>query len=58
MGAAHAPKIVRRGAEQILVFEQRMIEAGVEWAEDDAGADCQDYVSPLARFNTFIDAMS
>jgi hypothetical protein len=59
MGDAEWRPIVERGAEQILSFEESMIEAGLEWATGDTSdLDCLDHVSPHLRYKTFLSGLA
>lgn len=58
MGATDWQQIVKKGAEQILAFEERMIEAGVEWPRDDSSElECLDHLSPRRRYANFISGL-
>ena len=50
-------RTVKEGANQILAFEESLVESGAHFVEDELEPDCLDHASPQQRYKTFITSL-
>jgi hypothetical protein len=58
MGDTDWRRIVKKGADQILAFEQSLIDSGMEIADHGEEDGCLDHASPRQRYDIFITSLN